>query len=109
MLETKNLSRRQLSVFAALVLSLAVGLGVWALQRKWEVALISCILIFLGSYFLILFLFQQFIYRNIKLIYKFIYRTKASKQQEMYYKYILPRKNMDEVREEVEAWSEERS
>lgn len=108
MLETKNLSPRQLSAFAALVLSLFVGLGIWALQRHWQVALIGFAIIFTGSYFLILFLIQQFIYRNIKLIYKFIYRTKASKKQEMYYKYILPQKSIDEVREEVEAWADGR-
>jgi len=109
MLEAKNLSPRQLALFAALVLALLIGLGIWILQRDWEVAAISCAVIFLGSFLLIHFIIQQFIYRNIKLIYKFIYRTKASKQQEVYYKYVLPQKNIDEVREEVEAWSEERS
>jgi len=51
------------------------------------------------------FIFQQFIYRKIKLIYKIIYRTKASKKEEMYYKYILPQKSIDEVREDAEAWA----
>ena len=41
-------------------------------------------------------------------MYKFIYQTKASKKEEMYYKYILPQKGMDEVREDVEAWAEQR-
>jgi two-component system phosphate regulon sensor histidine kinase PhoR len=109
MLETKNLSPRQLSAFAALVLALLIGFGIWALQKDWKVALFASAVIFLGSYLLIFFVIQQFIYRNIKLIYKFIYRTKASKKQEVYYKYLLPRKSIDEVREEVEAWSEERS
>ncbi|HUQ96605.1 MAG TPA: HAMP domain-containing sensor histidine kinase [Chitinophagaceae bacterium] len=108
MLDTKNLSPRQLSAFAALVLSLISGLGMLLLRQKWDVALIAFGVVFLSSYFLILFLIQQFIYRNIKLIYKFIYRTKANRQQDMYYKYILPQKNIDEVRQEVEAWSEER-
>lgn len=57
---------------------------------------------------MILYIFQRFIYRKIKLIYKFIYQTKASKKEEMYYKYILPQKSMDEVREDVEAWAEQR-
>ena len=50
---------------------------------------------------------EQFIYRKIKLIYKFIYQTKATKKEETYYKYVLPQKSIDEVREDVEAWAEE--
>ena len=64
--------------------------------------------IFSGSYFLILYIFQRFIYRKIKLIYKFIYQTKASKKEEMYNKYILPQKSIDEVRQDVEAWADQR-
>src|SRR5207253_7767285 len=51
----------------------------------------------------------RFIYRKIKLIYKFIYQTKATKREETYYKYILPKKSIDEVREDVEQWAEQRS
>jgi two-component system phosphate regulon sensor histidine kinase PhoR len=109
MLKTKNLSPRQLSLFTALALSVPISIGVLILQQEWEVALAAFLLIFLGGYLLILYIFQQFIYRNIKLIYKFIYRTKASKKQEMYYKYILPQKSIDEVREDVEAWADQRS
>lgn len=109
MLETKNFSPRQLALFAALVLSLPIALGIWGLQKNWRVALAAFGVVFLGSYLLIHFIIQQFVYRNIKLIYKFIYRTKASRQQETYYKYILPRKRLDEVREEVEAWADDRS
>jgi len=71
------------------------------------IALICFAVIFLGSYLLILVVLEKFIYRKIKLIYKFIYQTKASKKEEVYYKYILPKKSIDEVREDVEAWAEE--
>jgi two-component system phosphate regulon sensor histidine kinase PhoR len=50
---------------------------------------------------------ERSFYRKIKLIYKFIYQTKATKKEETYYKYLLPQKSIDEVREEVEAWAEE--
>src|SRR6478672_413222 len=109
MLETRNFSPNQLALFAALVLSVPISLGIWAIEKDWRIALGAFVIIFGGSFLLILYIIQQFVYRNIKLIYKFIYRTKASKQQEMYYKYILPQKNIDEVREEVESWSEDRS
>ena len=109
MLETKNLSPRQLSFIAALALSLPISLGIWGLEKRAAIAVGAFVLIFAGSYFLILFLTQQFVNRNIKLIYKFIYRTKANRQQEMYNKYILPQKGLDDVRKEVEAWAEDRS
>ena len=63
----------------------------------------------IGTYFLISFVLEWFIYRKIKLIYKFIYQTKASKREETYYKYILPQKSIDEVKEDVEQWAEQRS
>jgi two-component system phosphate regulon sensor histidine kinase PhoR len=105
----KNLSPKELSAFTALVLSVPISLGFFLLHRNWITALTSFVLIFSGSYLLILSIIQNFIYRKIKLIYKFINQTKASKKEEMYYKYILPKKGMDEVREDVEAWAEQRS
>jgi two-component system phosphate regulon sensor histidine kinase PhoR len=65
------------------------------------------VIILAGSFLLISFVLERFIYRKIKLIYKFIYQTKATKKEETYYKYILPQKSIDEVREDVEAWAEE--
>jgi two-component system phosphate regulon sensor histidine kinase PhoR len=61
-----------------------------------------------GGYLLISFVLERFIYRKIKLIYKFIYQTKATKKEETYYKYILPQKSIDDVREDVEAWATEK-
>ena len=51
---------------------------------------------------------NEFIYRKIKVIYKYIYQTKASKKEEMYYKYILPTKSIEEVNEDVEKWAEQK-
>src|SRR4029078_5132152 len=105
----KNLSPKELSAFTALALSIPISLGFFILHQNWIIGLASFVLIFFGSYFLILSIIQNFIYRKIKLIYKFIHHTKASKKEEMYYKYILPKKSIDEVREDVEAWAEQRS
>ncbi|MBS1626503.1 MAG: sensor histidine kinase [Bacteroidetes bacterium] len=108
MLNTKNFSPKQLSLFTAFSLSLPIAIGFYIIE-SWLFALITFIVIFIGSYFLIQFVLEQFIYRKIKLIYKFIYQTKASKKQETYYKYILPQKSIDEVREDVEKWAEQKS
>lgn len=105
----KNLSPRQLSAFTSLVLSIPISLGIYILRPSWLIGVSSFVVIFTGSYFLFFTIMQSFIYRKIKLIYKFIYQTKASKKEEMYYKYILPQKSIDEVREDVEAWAEQRS
>ena len=66
----------------------------------------SLVFVFGGSFALILFTLERFIYRKIKLIYKLIHQTKATRKEEMYFKYILPKKSIDEVRQDVEDWGE---
>lgn len=108
MLSQKNFSPQQLSALTALALSIPITAGILIIDSVWWVGLVSFFLVFLGSYGLILYTLQTFIYRKIKLIYKFIYQTKASKREEFYYKNILPQKSIDEVREDVENWAEQR-
>ncbi len=108
MLSAKSLTPNQLSLFTALAIAIPTGIGMLVVTRTWWEGLIATILIFAGSYALILFSVQTFVYRKIKLIYKLIYQTKASKREEFYYKNILPQKSIDEVREDVEAWAEQR-
>ena len=107
MLQTKNFTAKQLAALTSFILSIPIGFGILLLQKDWLQAAIAFFIILSGSYLLIFFIIQQFIYRKIKLIYKFIYQTKASKKQEVYYKYILPQKSIDEVRQDVEAWGEQ--
>jgi two-component system phosphate regulon sensor histidine kinase PhoR len=108
MLSQKNLSPQQLAALTALVLSVPITVTILFFEPVWWVVLVSFLIIFLGSFGLILFTLQTFIYRKIKLIYKLIYQTKASKREEFYYKNILPQKGIDEVREDVEAWAQQR-
>ena len=108
MFPTKNLSPQQLSATTALIIALPISIGIYFFEPIWWYPVISFMLIFSGSYGLILFMVQQFVYRKIKLIYKLIYQTKASKREEFYYKNILPQKSIDEVREDVEKWAEQR-
>src|SRR5438270_6869059 len=109
MANLKNLSPQQVAIINAIAISALVAVASMFLHGNWLLALITFISLSVISYFLIYFFLQRFIYRRIKLIYKFIYQTKASKKEEMYYKYILPQKSIDEVREDVEAWAEQRS
>jgi two-component system phosphate regulon sensor histidine kinase PhoR len=108
MLSQKNFTPQQLAAFTALVLSIPISLAILFFEPVWWVGLLFFALIFIGSFALILYTLQTFIYRKIKLIYKLIYQTKASKKEEFYYKSILPQKSIDEVREDVEEWAEQR-
>jgi two-component system phosphate regulon sensor histidine kinase PhoR len=96
-------------MFTAMGLSVPIALGILALTGDWERSLISLTVVFIGSFALIQFTLEKFIYRKIKLIYKLIHQTKATKKEEMYFKYILPQKGIDEVREDVEKWAEKQN
>lgn len=106
MFSTKNLSPRQLAAFTAGLLSVPIALGIWVITGNWEIGLVSLLIIFAGSFGLIIFTLERFIYRKIKLIYKLIHQTKATRREEVYFKYILPQKSIDQVREDVEEWGE---
>src|SRR6185312_3508476 len=88
---------------------LPISEGLYILTGNGLIGVTSLLIIFFGSYGLILFTLEKFIYRKIKLIYKLIHQTKATKKEEVYFKYILPQKSIDEVREDVEKWGEKRN
>lgn len=108
MFSTKNLSPQQLSAITAVIIAIPISIGIYFFEPVWWYSVICFIIIFSGSYGLILFMVQRFVYRKIKLIYKLIYQTKASKREEFYYKNILPQKSIDDVRQDVETWAEQR-
>ena len=105
MFSVKNLSPRQIALFTALVLAIPESILVFLVEKNWIWSLASFVIIFGASYFLINFMLERFIYRKIKLIYKFINKTKATNREEIFFKYVLPRKSIDDVREDVEAWA----
>jgi two-component system phosphate regulon sensor histidine kinase PhoR len=107
MFSTKNISPRTFSFFTAFVLAAGTGLLLFIYNKNWKEAAGVFTVVFLTGFFLFSFVMERFIYLKIKLIYKFIYQTKATKKEETYYKYLLPQKSIDEVREDVEAWAEE--
>jgi len=108
MLSQKNLSPNQLAAYTALILSVPIAIGIFIFKPVWWIALSSFVVISLGSFWLINATLERFIYRKIKLIYKLISQTKATKREEFYYKHILPQKSIDEVREDVEIWAQPR-
>jgi two-component system phosphate regulon sensor histidine kinase PhoR len=108
MWKRKNITPQQIALFNAITISLLVGMTLLILSEPWWVALPGFLITFMVSYYLVFFSLQNFIYRKVKLIYKFIYQTKASKREEFYYKNILPQKTIEEVSEDVEKWALQR-
>jgi two-component system phosphate regulon sensor histidine kinase PhoR len=96
---------RQIALVTALLLSIPESILIASVSDKWYWGLGSFLAIFSGSYWIIATLLDNFINRKIKLIYKFIHKTKATKKEETYYKYILPQKTLEEVSQDVEDWA----
>lgn len=108
MINSRQLTPVQLSAITAFTISLLVGLANYFFIRSWWIALVSFAVLFIISYLLIRYFTERFIYRHIKLIYKFISQTKATKREEFYNKSLLPEKSLQEVSAEVEAWAEQK-
>lgn len=107
-LDTKNITPRYLSFLTALALAVINALLSLLLRPYWVTAVIVLVVTFAIVYSLYYYTLQRFIYRKIKLIYKFIYQTKATKKEEIFYKHILPQKSIDEVNDDVEKWAQQR-
>ena len=109
MFSKKNFSPQQVALFTALPIASAIALTTFVSELEWRYIAILFIGFFIFSYLLVYFTVQRFIYRKIKIIYKLIYQTKASKREEFYYKSILPQKSITEVKDDVEKWAENHS
>lgn len=108
MLNPRQINPIQVAAINAFTISLLVGLANYFFIRSWWIALLSFAVLFIISYLLIRYFTERFIYRHIKLIYKFISQTKATKREEFYNKSLLPEKSLQEVSEEVEKWAEQK-
>lgn len=105
MFSLRNSTPRQIALLTAFLLAIPETLILWLAEKKIGLAFICFLSVFLLSYLLISFMLNRFVYRQIKLIYKFIYKTKATKREETYYKYLIPKKTIQEVGLDVEQWA----
>lgn len=101
----KNFSLQQLSLLAALLTGAGSGLLALLMRAGMTVSVVLFATTCLLGYFLIFYLTDRFVYRKIRLIYKMIQQTKATKKEEFYYKNVLPAKSIEEAEEDVENWS----
>jgi two-component system, OmpR family, phosphate regulon sensor histidine kinase PhoR len=108
MFDPKNISPSQIAAINAFTIALIGSVANLIFFTNWWVPIATFITLFIIAYALTYFFIQRFIYRKIKLIYKFISQTKATKREEFYYKSVLPQKSIEEVSEDVENWAEQR-
>jgi len=102
---SKNITPRLLAFSIACIIALSVGLVSLFLVRELYMAGVVFAFTFALTCFLYYYTVQRFIYRKIKLIYKFIYQTKATKREEFFYNNILPQKSIEEVNADVQQWA----
>lgn len=103
-----NFTPNQLSLAASLLISFPIGFVFLLSNENWKLALLIFLLFFIFSFSLISFIIKNFIKKQIKLIYKIISQTKATKKEDFYLKNLLPEKSIEEVRNDVEKWAEQR-
>jgi len=104
----KNITPNNLAAICSGAISLPISGYIFFLKPTWWVFFVAIISIFIFCFFLIRYVVKLFIYRQIKLIYKLISQTKASKREEFYYKNLLPQKSIEEVRIDVQNWADQR-
>jgi two-component system phosphate regulon sensor histidine kinase PhoR len=108
MFDTKSQSPGRIALTIAITSCIFVAGLLIVTGNNTTVILIGTSFFFLLSYFFPKFLIEKYFSRKIKLIYKFINQTKASKREEFFLNKILPKKNLEEVSEEVFQWADQR-
>ncbi len=105
---SKNYTTSQISIYIGIITGIVSFLVVLTTKQNILFALLSLLLVFSTCFLTSKYFIEQFIYRRVKLLYKFIYQTKASKREEFFQKNILPQQSLDEVGEEVLKWADHR-
>lgn len=100
----KNISPSKLAFINAVVLTIIIGSITLIFHDDWIAVITITLAVFTSAFLLIKKSVEIFIYRKFKLIYKFIYDTKATKREEFFYENIVPQKSIEEVSEDVLKW-----
>ena len=108
MFDSKNYSPTNIALLTALATSTISSLIILVVERNFIAFSVSFILVFIGCFVISKYFIETFVHKRIKLIYKFIHQTKASKREEFFQKNILPQQSLDEVSEDVLKWADDR-
>lgn len=109
MFSSKNITDRQTAFFCAVILGVLFAGTIFFFTHNWRVASGTLLATVAFGYLLIHSFLQRFVYNKIKLIYKLINHTKASKKEEIYYKYVLPPTTIAEAEADVARWAQQRN
>jgi two-component system phosphate regulon sensor histidine kinase PhoR len=105
----KNLSPHRIAVYTALVITSIACILVILFHSVWWHAVMFSMVLFVLVYYIFRFVLAQFIQRRVKVIYKLIAETKATRREEFFHNELLPPKTIAEVEKEVEEWAEDRN
>lgn len=108
MLLQKNITPLGISLWSSAFISLLAALAVWLVSSKWLFAGVTFLILFSISSYITYTLINQFVYRKVKLIYKFISQTKATPREEFYNAELLPQKTIEDLNVDVMQWANER-
>lgn len=103
----KNLHPRSIALLIAGIAALLFFIVAYLGSGNILLAATGTGIMFVIVYFSAHFFVQEYVYKKVRTLYKFISQTKASKREEFYYEHLLPRQTLDDVREDVEQWAEE--
>lgn len=104
----KNISLRLLAFVSAVLAACIIGLVALLLSSDYKASAFTALGAFITVFVVYYYTVERFVYRKIKLIYKFIYQTKATKREEFFYQNILPQKSIEEVSEDVQQWARQK-
>ena len=107
MIDFNKYSTKLIAILFAAMLALFTGLLLLALQVYWYKIIGSVVLIFIFSWAMCYYFYFYFLDAKIKLIYKTIYNTKATKRQEYYNKELIPKETLKQVEQKVDKWAKE--
>lgn len=108
MFDSKNYSPTNIAMLIALATSIISSTILFIVQGSLLAVLVSFLFVFTGCFYISRYFIESFVNRRIKLIYKFIHQTKASKREEFFQKNILPQQSLEEVSEDVLKWADDR-
>lgn len=108
MFDTKNYSPQKIAFYAAITVGILAALITGWTSKSLAAACTSLLFVFGFTYWFVHFLVEKFLQRQIKLIYKLIYQTKASKKEEFFQKKVLPKQRLQDVGVEVLQWTDQR-
>lgn len=105
----KYLSPKMICLLAAFILASSLSLLSLAIDGESTLPVIIFAVTFVLSYLVYNYFLKIFLDRRLKLIYKFIYNTKAGRKEQFFYDKILPQKTIEQVENDVTKWAEKKS